>query len=185
REAYERLRHMLAPLGLPVHCVPGNHDVPELMREVLGAPPFLYCTSSEHGQWLVTGVSTHVPGAVGGRVDAGTRERLVQQLAQTPARHAVVCLHHPPVPVGSRWLDEIGFEDGAGFLEALAAQRKVRLVLFGHAHQAHESAFGGMRVLGTPSTCSQFLAGSDTYAVSDEPPAYRRVMLHPDGRVHT
>jgi Icc protein len=185
REAYERLRRLLAPLGCRVHCVPGNHDDPGLMREVLDAPPFLYCASSEHGPWLVAGISTHVPGHVGGRIDPGELTRLLRSLDGSSAPHAVVCLHHPPVAIGSRWLDAIGCAGGEAFLEALSAQGKVRLVLFGHVHQAFEAAFDGMQVIATPSTCTQFLSRSDDYAISDEPPAYRRVMLYPDGRVQT
>lgn len=185
RGAYERLRDMLLPLGVPVHCTPGNHDAAELMREVLGELPFLYCSASQHGDWLVAAVNSRVPGAVGGRVEDSELERLLTRLEQATARHAVVCLHHPPLPVGSRWLDEVGLADAAPFLEALAASGKVRLILFGHVHQAFEGTFGPLRVIGTPSTCSQFTRSSADYAVSDEPPAYRRVALHPAGDVET
>jgi Icc protein len=44
------------------------------------------------------------PGCVGGRLTAAELERLDAELARS-ARHSMVCLHHHPVPMGSRWLD--------------------------------------------------------------------------------
>ncbi len=186
RGAYERFRDLVAPLGLPVYCVPGNHDVPKLMQEVLdGEPLFRYCAAGTHGPWLVVGVDTSVAGSPAGRVAVHELERLRQVLDTTPAEHALVCLHHPPLPVGSRWLDQVGLANGAEFLETIGASGKTRAVLFGHVHQAFEDTFGSIRIIGTPSTCTQFETGSDEYAVSDQPPAYRRVALHPDGSVES
>jgi 3',5'-cyclic-AMP phosphodiesterase len=183
RGAYERFRALLEPLGLPVYCVPGNHDLPGLMREVLDGEPFRYCGAGMHGRWLVAGVDSVVEGAAGGRVAEPELERTAELLNGTRAEHALVCLHHPPVPVGSRWLDRVGLENGPQFLETLGRSGRVRAVLFGHVHQQFEGISDSMRIIGTPSTCTQFEIESEEYAVSSRPPAYRRVALHPDGRV--
>ncbi len=183
RGAYERFRDLVAPLGLPVYCVPGNHDVPPLMEEVLCGEPFRYCGTGVHGRWLVAGVDSAVEGSPAGHVADAELERIREILATTTAAHALVCLHHPPLPVGSRWLDRVGLENGPDFLDAIAASGKVRAVLFGHVHQAFEDSAGAIRIIGTPSTCTQFATGSDDYAVTDQPPAYRRLVLHPDGSV--
>lgn len=185
RRAYERFRDLLAPLGLPVHCVPGNHDLPALMREVLDAEPFRFCAAEVYGRWLIAGVDSAVEGSPAGRVAEAELARIRGILAGTSAQHALVCVHHPPVPVGSRWLDEVGLHNGPEFLAALAESGKVRAVLFGHVHQAFEGAFDSIRIVGTPSTGAQFAAGSDVYAVSDCPPAYRRLALHPDGTIES
>lgn len=183
RGAYERFRGLLAALGLPVYCVPGNHDLPGLMREVLDGEPFRYCEAGIHGRWLVAGVDSAVEGAAGGRVADPELERVRALLNDTRAEHALVCLHHPPVAVGSRWLDQVGLENGPQFLETIGESGKVRGVLFGHVHQEFEGMFDSIRIIGTPSTCTQFEIESEEYAVSDRPPAYRRVALHADGRV--
>lgn len=185
RKAYERFRDLLVPLERPVHCVPGNHDLPDIMREVLGAPPFLWCAAVEHGRWLVAGIDSRIEGAANGRVTEAEVERLNEALRRSPAEHAVVCLHHPPLPVGSPWLDALGLENGQAFLEAVAASGKVRLVLFGHVHQAFDGGIGPIRILSTPSTGSQFERFSEEYAVSTEPPAYRRIALGDDGSVES
>ncbi len=84
--------------------------------------------------------------------------------------------------MGSRWLDSVGLEDREAFLESVGRSGKVRLILFGHVHQAYDSEYDGIRIVGTPSTCRQFAAGSDEFAVDDNPPAYRRISLYTDGR---
>jgi Icc protein len=40
-------------------------------------------------------------------------------------------------------------------------------------------------MIATPSTCSQFKPLSDEFAVDNQPPAWRTLTLHPDGRLET
>lgn len=185
RAAYESFRDLLTPLGLPVYCVPGNHDVRPLMQEVLASEPFHYCASAVHGKWLIAGVDSCVEGSAAGRVAEGELERLGGVLGNTAALYAMICLHHPPLPVGSRWLDEVGLQNGDQFLRRAAVSGKVRIAIFGHVHQAFEGSHEAIRIVGTPSTCSQFKVASDVYAEDDRPPAYRRITLLPDGTVDT
>lgn len=179
--AYENFRRLLAGLDLPVYCVPGNHDVRERMQEALADPPFHYCATLETGGWMIAGLDSCVAGQVGGAVSAAELDRLDTEIQSRAARHVLVCLHHPPLAVGSRWLDSVGMENGDEVLGRLAASGRVRLVLFGHVHQEHDAERRGMRILGTPSTCRQFAKGRDEYAVDDNPPAYRRINLNTDG----
>jgi Icc protein len=93
----------------------------------------------------------------------------------------MVCLHHPPVDMGSAWLDTVGLRNGKEFLQTVQSLGRVRLAVFGHVHQPYDQEHHGIRIIGTPSTCRQFLPGSDDFAVDDRPPAYRRITLHGDG----
>jgi Icc protein len=43
----------------------------------------------------------------------------------------------------------------------------------------------GIRILATPSTCSQFRPLSHDFAIDNAPPAYRRLDLHADGSIQT
>jgi len=179
--AYEHFCQLLAGPQLPVYCVPGNHDIRALMREALAEPPFHYCESVEAGDWLITGIDSCVSGNAGGRLDAGELDRLDGEIAKSSAANVMVCLHHPPVQMGSRWLDSVGLENGEEFLERVCVSGKVRLAIFGHVHQPYDADHGGVRIIATPSTCRQFAQGSDDFAVDDTPPAYRRISLHTDG----
>ncbi|HWM28359.1 MAG TPA: metallophosphoesterase [Woeseiaceae bacterium] len=185
RAAYERFRSMMTPVGLPVYCVPGNHDNRPLMREVLDHEPFFYCASVETGNWLIAGIDSCIDGAPAGRVEESELERLDGLIAGSAADHVMVCLHHPPLPVGSDWLDSVGLQNGEQFLRRITASGKVKLAVFGHVHQAFDGSFAAVRILGTPSTCRQFEVASETFAVDDRPPGYRRIALYNDGNVDT
>lgn len=180
-EAYRNFKALLAPLGLPVHCLPGNHDIPSLMQAALNEPPFYYCTAREIDNWLIIGLDSCLSDVAGGKIAAAEFDRLDDAVGASHADHVLVCLHHPPVSMGSRWLDTVGLANGDEFLHRVAASGRVRLVIFGHVHQAYDNVHNGVRVLGTPSTCRQFKPGSDDFAVDEQPPACRRLTLHPDG----
>jgi len=180
-EAYEHFCRLLGALGLDVHRVPGNHDIRALMQAALAEPPFQYCASLQTGNWLITGIDSCVTGQAGGHLAAAELDRLDAVIAESDVPNVMVCLHHPPVPMGSKWLDTVGLDNGEEFLNRVTASGKVRLAIFGHVHQPYDADHGGTRIIGTPSTCRQFAQGSDDFAVDDNPPAYRRISLHADG----
>jgi len=180
-EAYERFRQFLLPLNMRVHCIPGNHDIRALMQKTCRVPPFSYCAYEEIGDWLLIGIDSCVRGDAGGRVTDEELERLTTTIAESSAKHVMVCLHHPPVPMGSAWLDTVGLANGEDFLERLHAEGRVRLAVFGHVHQDYDADHDGIRIIATPSTCRQFKPHSDKFAVDELPPAYRRITLSGDG----
>jgi Icc protein len=185
REAYERFCESMLPLGLPVYCVPGNHDIRDIMKDALARPEFHYCESVVNGSWLITSIDSCIDNDAAGRVDDHEMERLEKILSETEAEHVLICLHHPPLPIGSQWLDQVGLKNGEEFLRLVAQTGKVRAAIFGHVHQAFEGSHDSIQIIGTPSTCRQFKVASDEFALDDSPPAYRRVTLHSDGSVDT
>jgi len=181
--AYAHCRKLFSGIDLPVHCVPGNHDVRSMMRDALPSPPFVYCGSAEFGNWLMVSIDSCSAGRAGGIVTHDEIERMQRIIAASAAEHVLVCLHHPPVLMNSTWLDSVGLENGERFLGLLQANGRVRLTIFGHVHQHYDAVHGDVRVIATPSTCRQFLPGSEKFAVDERPPAYRRISLHASGAV--
>jgi len=179
--AYERFCEQFSTLGLPVHCIPGNHDVRELMRNALQRPSFHYCESVRIGGWTIIGIDSCLAGTAGGEVSASELQRLGKILDESKDNHVLICLHHPPLPVGSKWLDSVGLNNADVFLEFIGRHDQVRSAIFGHVHQPLDETVNGVRIIGTPSTCRQFKINSDEFAVDDNPPAYRRLSLLPDG----
>ena len=57
-------------------------------------------------------------------------------------------------------------------------------MLWGHVHQAFDAVQDGLVLMGSPATCFQFLPGDD-FGVDTGPPGYRRLVLHPDGRIES
>jgi 3',5'-cyclic-AMP phosphodiesterase len=182
---YAHFRDVFTALGKPALCIPGNHDLVPEMRAALSGAPFRLDGPVDLGAWRILLLDSTVPGEVGGALATDELQRLEQDLASAPERHALVALHHHPVPMGSRWLDAVGLANAAAFFAVLDRHPQVRGVVYGHVHQHHEVERRGVRILATPSTCSQFLPDAQDFAVDDQPPAWRRLDLHEDGRIST
>ena len=99
--------------------------------------------------------------------------------------HTLVCLHHQPVVIGCDWLDQQMVSDADAFFDVLDRYAGVRAVLWGHVHQEIDRQRHGVRLLASPSTCVQFAAGSAKFKADDQPPGYRWLDLHSDGRIDT
>ena len=183
RDDYDRFCVLMKQLQLPVYCVPGNHDVHDLMRDAVSQPPFHYCDSLQTGNLLITGIDSCIDGDAGGRIHDEEKARLEIILDTTAAEHVLICLHHPPLPVGCKWLDQVGLKNGEEFLSLISRTGKVRAAIFGHVHQEFFEERESIKIIGTPSTCRQFKPDSDDFALDDNPPAYRRIELHADGNV--
>lgn len=183
--AYDNFRRALQPYCLPVFCLPGNHDEPALMTEIFGEAGFQFGGSTEFGAWGAIFLDTHVHGRPEGRVEPHELLRLATTLAAFGERPVLVCLHHPPLPVGSAWLDGVGLRNARDFLDVIERYPAVRVVLGGHVHQAFEQQYGGTLMLATPSTCAQFMPHTERCVMDMRPPGYRWLELLPDGQVRT
>jgi 3',5'-cyclic-AMP phosphodiesterase len=182
---YEHFRTEFTALGKPVLCIPGNHDDVPAMRAALSQPPFQLGGVYDAGNWRTILLDSTIPGETAGALSATSMAFLEEALASAPARHALVCLHHHPIPMRSRWLDTVGLANGTEFIALLKRFGNVRGVVFGHVHQALDTDWNGVRMIATPSTCSQFKPLSDDFAIDNQPPAWRTLALHADGRLDT
>ncbi len=179
--AYQRFRDHLTPLGLPVLCVPGNHDVKSLMQDALSSPPCDYLGTFEADDWIVVSLDTAVDGEVSGTVSDAELDRVSEVIATSSASNALIGMHHPPVTMNSEWLDSVGLTNSDAVLQRLSDTGKVRVIVCGHVHQDYDAEHHGIRCITTPSTCRQFAQGSPTFAVDDLPPAYRKLEFAVDG----
>ena len=182
---YAHFRGIFGALGRPIVTLPGNHDdVPAMQRALRGAP-FQYCGHADFSAWRIVMLDSVKPGSADGILGAHTLQVLRQSLQDCADRHVLVCLHHQPIPMRSRWLDTVGLENSADFFATLDAHRHVRAVLWGHVHQSYDAQRAGVRLLATPSTCAQFLPHSDDFAIDPRPPAYRILELLDNGQINT
>jgi len=182
---YKTLRKNFVDAGAPVHCLPGNHDDPADVAGALDGPPFVHAFATRYGRWMVVMLDSTVEGGHHGHLDAGELARLDASLAELNGGHALVCLHHHPVPHGSAWLDELMLDNAAEFFDLLARHANVRGIAWGHTHQPLDGMRGRIRLMGTPSTCMQFTQNADEFEVDDRPPAYRWMKLGDDGGIET
>lgn len=183
--AYGHFRRRLGPIGVPVYCLPGNHDDPALMTTLLNGGGFQFCGRARLGDWGLVLLDTHLPGAPSGRLSDAELARLGADVRSFGDAPVLVALHHPPVPVGSAWLDACGLENAAATLAVLDALPTVRAVVSGHVHQVFELVRGGLHILTTPSTGAQFTPHTARCVMDRRPPGYRWLRLHPDGSLTT
>lgn len=182
---YTRLRARLAALEIPVYCLPGNHDEPDLLRRSLNAERVRTVPAARHGDWAFVFIDSTRPGSAAGHLGPGELERLEQSLAQHAEHHCLVCLHHQPVLVGSTWLDSVAVENPDALFEVLERWPQVRGMVWGHVHQSYDAMHNGIRLLACPSTCAQFRPGAEQFTLDTLTPGYRWLELHPDGGIDT
>lgn len=179
---YRRLAGHLETLGVPVLCIPGNHDEPAVMGEALTTARVQWQRSFTAPPWTLLLLDSHLPGAVGGELGEAELAFLESSLAAGDGP-VLVALHHAPVAVGSPWIDGDGLHDAAALWAVIDRQPRVRGVVWGHIHQDYEARRAGIRLMATPSTGIQFLPGSAEFTIDPRPPGYRRLLLHADGAI--
>ena len=185
RAGYERFRDILLPYDIPVYCIPGNHDAPSVMADVLNDPPFQVGGTVDRNDWRIALLDTRRRGDDGGWLSREQLQQLEVWISDPAVDHVLICMHHHPVPMGSRWLDGVALHNPDDFLEIVDNCPQVRGILWGHVHQASDRRRDGVRLLSTPSTCSQFLPNSDDFVVDSRGPGFRWLNLRSNGSIET
>lgn len=172
--SYALAERALAGLDCPWSWLPGNHDDPERMAD---CRPFQ--ASLDLDGWRVLLLDTQVVGQEAGEVGEARLAALAERLGEDD-RPTLVAMHHPPLAVGSPWMDALGLVDTEAFWDCLAGQEHVAAVFCGHIHQAFVGhGPGGVPVYGCPATSDQFLPGAETFAVDEASrPGFRVIDLH-------
>lgn len=190
-ESYAVARELLSPWVEQLAIVPGNHDDRDVMRSVLGDVIDRQSISAVEGDdritfsfrcghWLCVGMDTHLPGAVPGQfgeAQAAWLRSLLQEYTEHPT---LLFCHHPPVDVGSIWMDAIGLQDRHLLLEVVHEFPQVQLISCGHVHHDSEHHAGSTRVVTSPSTGLQFDPDGSQPRFAADPPGYRIIELTDD-----
>lgn len=183
--AYGRLRAMLEPLGVPVYCLPGNHDFPAAMGQVLRGGLVRRERHITAGNWQLVLLDTSFPGTPVGHLAGGELALLDTALAVHPELHTLVCLHHNPLPVGTSWLDTMTIINGEALFAVLERYSQVRAVAWGHIHGEFTGRRGDIQLFAAPATSVQFKPNTPEPKVDELPPGYRWFELYPDGTLTT
>ena len=178
---YERLQQYFLMLGIPVYTLCGNHDDSAIASRLLNHGNVKYCGDLRLENWHLIFLDSSQPGRVDGELSASELQRLEQLLKCSTAPNAMIFLHHPPLKIGSRWMDGIRLSNSEALFAVIDHYPQVRAVVFGHIHQQFESTRGEVKLIGTPATSVQFKPGTDKVALDVLPPAYRNLDLYDDG----
>jgi 3',5'-cyclic-AMP phosphodiesterase len=184
-EEYERVRQLVAPLELPPHVLPGNHDLRGPMREVFGLPgegeePISYV--ADLGPLRLVCLDSIIPGGEAGALDEGRIEWLEAALGEEPKRPTVLAMHHPPLATAMPTFDAIGLapEWRAALGEVLARHPQVLRVIAGHVHRPIVAELAGRAVVSVPSTYLQSVLKFDPAPIgmSADPPGFAVHAFH-------
>ncbi|MEU6038904.1 phosphodiesterase [Actinomadura sp. NPDC047616] len=194
---YERLHALLSPLPMAVYPLPGNHDDRDALRAAFRDHPAVAATGGEPqapvqyavdvaGTRLVC-CDTSVPGKSHGSMDEGRLAWLDRTLAEMPDTPTIVATHHPPYPIGIRFVDDMRFTDAAAFADIIARHRQVVRVVSGHVHRGTVGSLAGTVGTTCPSTYRQLfldMTRPGRAALTGEPAGFA-VHLVADGTATT
>ena len=185
RSVYESLRARVAAYLPQLRVVSGNHDTRHHLRGVFEdrfvlGPSTLNFVEDLKGVRLI-GLDSTQPFRVGGTLGKTQLDWLAGMLpVATPS---LIFLHHPPLAVGSWWLDKDRLRDRMALARVLQDQN-VLGIFCGHVHQEFEGRLGAIPVWTTPSTAYQFKPRSLIPRTEAKEPGFRVIEVH-DGLLHT
>ncbi len=184
-EEYALLRVMLAPLGIPVLLVPGNHDRRETLTAGLTLDPRQVLDGgfvqfvADLGPMRLIGLDTLLPGKSAGALCATRLSFLEKVLTEANGKPVAIFMHHPPFDCGIAHMDAIRLLDGAdAFAAIVALHPNIERILCGHHHRPIVTRFAGTIAQIAPSVTHQVtldLSETSEATFHMEPPAY---LLH-------
>jgi len=181
---YSVLRELLGNWAERCRMIPGNHDNRDAIRAVfpeLVPASGVLTFSVDAADWRLIGLDTHVDDYVPGRLDDEQLEWLNAELQQHADRQVGIFIHHPPIPVGTAWLDEIGLEQPEQLTRLIQSFANVKLCCCGHVHHPTDQQIGHCRFLTAPSTGPQFAPGKPKTYIDMSSPGYRVLEFTSDG----
>lgn len=135
---YEPARAILSKLRYPIYYVPGNHDDPVGVQQVLMGhtdvkTPMDY-TFTHNGVQIVC-VDSRKAGEITGEVTAEQLAWLEATVLGDSDLPLVVAVHHQPYRVGSKYNDRFWMENGDAFHDIMKRiGHRLRGVFIGHKH---------------------------------------------------
>jgi 3',5'-cyclic-AMP phosphodiesterase len=185
RATYEAVRQALGPWCDRLRIIPGNHDHRNALLEAFPAG----CQAVgdrvtfevRPNDWQIIGLDSHLPGEVAGSLLSDQLAWLDERLTSHPELPTLLLVHHPPIEVGSPWLDRLRLQDAEGFTSLLTRHSHVRLVGCGHVHQEVTSRLGNATVFTTPAVGPPFRPRTAELEIDCRPPSYRVIELSADG----
>ena len=188
---YERVQELLAPLGAPLHVLPGNHDDRATLRRRFGLPGTgdePVHSAADLGPLRLLMLDSTVPGEPAGRLEGDQLAWLDRELAAAPHVPALVALHHPPLLTGMPAWDALVLApaDRDALGAVVGRHANVRRIVAGHVHRTIAADLAGRPVLTLASTYAQarLRFGAQELELVDGPAAFA-VHTVLDGQVVT
>lgn len=159
-ESYLNAREIFSSLNIPIYWIAGNHDnlkAIHLFNNQTNIRSEKSFTVNGIHFVLLNSVALSSDGKnrSSGVLSSKELDFLKMELEQNVTKQIVVALHHPPIKSGT-WKDDRMLENAEEFLEAINQFSNVKLVLYGHQHQANETTIGETKFYSPPAASFQF-----------------------------
>ncbi|MBC6994431.1 metallophosphoesterase [Neolewinella lacunae] len=178
QEIYHAMRQMLDGLGKPYYITPGNHDDRAMLRNAFyleghGQEPIRGLVRVQDKNFLFLDTSR-------GFIDGEQVEWLEMALRQFPA--AEIVMHHPPIPMGVRFMDHAyPLRETDQLLRVLTYDGHPRRVFCGHYHSGRTVAYRNLHVHLCPPTSFFIDPVAPEFQQIDLPPAYLQLEWNDHG----
>lgn len=189
--AYHHLRGLIDPLEIPAYWLPGNHDLPHVMTDILQSDYLQPDKSITLGNWQLILLNSWLETCQQGEgfLAASELAWLRDQLQQTTDKHVAIAVHHHVVPSGVDWMDTINVLNAAEFWQTVQPFEHVKTVWFGHLHLELAAEYQGIQCFATPSTCTQITPAdfqeNDDQIEPCQQPGFRLFDLQENGEFTT
>lgn len=177
--SYQRIREILTPYQTQVLSVAGNHDSLEMMQTVLNSGQFSCATKLAIDSWQIICVNSQQANSNQGWVSPAEIQQL--ELAFDNPDPCLLVIHHHFLDTGSPWMDRMKIANAAEFLEVIAQQEQLKLVIHGHIHQELQWRYQDIHVVATPSTAVQFAPLAPSFQLTTVAPGFRVIELEANG----
>ena len=151
------------PKSIELSVISGNHDHPEIMREVLDNRISIGPSEIIFEEARLITLSSHLPNSAKGLLGSSQlswlKERVSDKLHE--GKPLLIALHHQPIILYDNFWDSVGLVDSESFVEILETINELKAVLFGHLHQHWQGTLPNrkdVQLLASPSTLCSFPA---------------------------
>ena len=172
-EAYQHLKEILKPLLIPLYVIPGNHDDREKMLTAFSAETYMPQTGfiqyviDDYPVRLIA-LDTHVPNEDYGLLCKERLQWLEEQLKTNPTKPTLLFMHHFPMQLGQKCIDDITCRMEGDFEKLIQSSSNVLGIVAGHYHKMCATLFGGKLYFVAPSIAPShyFAADEDEYVTA-------------------
>lgn len=162
---YRLARKQFDTLTTPAYYLVGNHDSPKDLRTGLSFGTHRLLSDGDEElyyeftarNFLCIALHSSIPTQRQGLISSKQLRALRERLAGSTQR-CLIFLHHPPITVGSPWMDENMLLKNGSDLHTLLTHFRDRIVgvFFGHIHQPLQIVKDGISYFSSPGTIFQF-----------------------------
>ncbi len=183
-KTYARFLDTMQNFEEPTVWLQGNHDLTDsfLAQQNNAANMNIVLLGT---QWVIIMMNSSCDHEIAGHFSKDELKWLAQQLVHYSGRNTLIAMHHHPVPVQSKWLDNVDLCNAEDFWMIIDKAPQVKAIVHGHVHQNFEATHGSVKIWACPSTCIQFKPRSDTFTLDRLAPGYRWLDLYNDGHIST